>query len=91
MAKTSNPFSVGDRVVCMEELKSAIYVAPRTGGLSAPVRKFPTFGEELVVDGVHRGLLRFRSYDTNDVICWWPYSAFMSVSKMVEEIGGLLQ
>jgi hypothetical protein len=73
----------------MVDLKSAVYISPKGSG-SIPVMNFPQRGEELIVGGVHRNLVRFDGYDDSGKVCWWPHHAFMSVDEMNAEIESLL-
>ena len=87
--KSSNPFATGDRVICQVDLKGAVYIAPsyRTSG---SVTKIPQRGDELIVSGVHRGLVRFDECDGGNDICWWQHNAFLSVDVMNSGLKSLI-
>lgn len=85
-----NPFAIGDSVLCSVDLNGSPYVSTNNEQLPLQVSHAPKRGEELVVDGVHRNLIRFRKYDTQNLVRWWPHAAFVAAGGINAEIEALL-
>lgn len=88
--KKLNPFSVGDSVICKADLKGSSCSTLSNDKLPYQMGVAPRRGDELVVDGVFRDMVRFAKYDTPTAIVWWPAKAFVTAANINAEILGLL-
>jgi hypothetical protein len=84
-----NPFSVGQKVVCISEnFPIEITTDEDKSRLGEQAYAHPVIGEQLIIDEILGGFIRFDKFDSDNPLHpnygfnWWHYTRFSPIKKM---------